>query len=393
VAITFVGDCLLPGGRVRRAAVTFDGPLVVEVRPPRAGDPAHVDGLLVPGLVNAHTHLELGSVGRVPGGDGLPGWVGRQLASRAGAALDPSAAAAGAWELVALGCAAISDVAGELSTVDALLEAGLSGVAQVELIGLDPAREAAGVARAHAIGRVVASGAATVVERPAPHAPYSTAPAIARACFARRLGAPASVHLAEDEAELSLLATGGGPWAAILDVRAPGWRDLSPPGPGPVDWLAAVGGLGPNALIVHGVHLGPADLARVAAAAAPICLCVRSNLHVHGQTADLAAVAAIDAPIALGTDSLASCPDLDVLAEIPTLVARAPGVPIARWLRAATEGGARALGLAGLGAFEVGAAPGLLQLDSDVDGLSLRAPGRRWLVRPGPAGIATRGAS
>lgn len=379
----FHGDCLLPGGRIARATVRFEGRRVVEVRPPRSGDPAKRPGLLVPGLVNAHTHLELSDVGAVDGGDGLPGWVGRQLAARRGASVGAEAARRGAVALVAAGCAAVGDI-GAQSSAELLCEAGLSGVAWVELLGLDAAREVDGVARAAALGRVVAGPDARVVERAAAHAPYSTAVGLARAALRPVLGAPGTVHLAEDPAERTFLASASGPWAAVLDRLGVAWRGRSGPGPGPVDWLRAAGALGPSTLAAHGVDLRPDERAALASAGVTICLCPRSNLHIGGVAPDVAALLAAGVPLALGTDSLASSPDLDVLGEIPVLVGLAPEVPVATWLAIATEGGARALGAAGLGVLEVGASPGLLQLDADVEGLRAGAPSRAWLVRPGP---------
>jgi len=376
------GECALPGGRVEQATLRFRGRSLVEVRAPRLGDPAPHEGLLVPGLVNAHTHLELGGVGLVSGGDGLPAWVERQLAARASAAVGLDAVVAGARSLPALGVAAVCDVGACEGRAAAIAQAGVSGVASVELIGLDPQRRCLGLDRARA-GSTHRGERAVVVERAGPHAPYSTHPDVARACAAPVEGRPTTLHLAEDPAEDRFLRHGDGPWAALLDRLGVAWREVELPGPDPVSWLASVGLLGPQALVVHGVTLDRAGFATLARARAPLCLCVRSNLHIGGRAPDVGGAVQLGVPLALGTDGLVSCPDLDVLGEIPALARLAPQVPIARWLQAATEGGARALGLPGLGSLEVGSSPGLLQLDSDPSGLAQRAPGRRWLVSPG----------
>ena len=87
---------------------------------------------------------------------------------------------------------------------------------------------------------------------------------------------------------------------------------------------------------------------------------------------------------ALGTDSLASCPDLDVLAEIPVLARAFPEVPVSRWLAMATHEGAAASRALGVGRVVAGASPGLLHLEvRELEALAGTAPARRWIVAPG----------
>lgn len=379
---TFTGDCLLPGARIAPATVVVRGGVIVQVRLPEPGDPPALSGLIVPGLINAHTHLELSDLGLVAGGEGLPAWVAAQLRKRSPATVGLEVARGAAGALVDAGVAAVSDVCGQASTAQVLLDAGLSGIAQVELLGRDAEREALGVSRAQELGRTLSSSRAVVVERPAPHAPYSTSLALARACLRSVGAAPATVHLAEDPAELTFLRTQTGPWAELLDALGVQWRGRETIPGDPVSWLDAAGGLRSGVLAVHGVCLGPDDLGRLAGAGVSLCLCLRSNLHISRELPDLAACLRSGLTLCLGTDSAASCPDLDVLAELPVLARAVPEVPVARWLELATAGGARALGLPRLGALRVGTAPGIVHLDGSAEDLRLRAPDRRWLVRP-----------
>jgi cytosine/adenosine deaminase-related metal-dependent hydrolase len=94
-------------------------------------------------------------------------------------------------------------------------------------------------------------------------------------------------------------------------------------------------------------------------------VCARSNLHVGGRLPDVKALRESRLPLALGTDSLASAPDLSLWAEMATLSARFPGVPAAYWLDAATRGGARALSLPACGALRPGRRPGVLDVAID----------------------------
>jgi cytosine/adenosine deaminase-related metal-dependent hydrolase len=148
-------------------------------------------------------------------------------------------------------------------------------------------------------------------------------------------------------------------------MRALG-RDLGafpPPGVSPVAHLDALGVLSPQALLVHLTLTRGEDLDRVARTGARAVLCPRSNLHITGRLPDAEGILARGIPLALGTDSLASCPDLDVLAEAACARERFPEVPPARWLEAITAGGAEVLGVAGMGIVEEGTAAPLLHVE------------------------------
>ena len=111
------------------------------------------------------------------------------------------------------------------------------------------------------------------------------------------------------------------------------------------------------------VHAGADDRRIAREAGATVVLCPRSNLHIGGRLPDVDALLADGVPLALGTDSLASTPDLSLWGEMATLAAHFPAVPAARWLDAATRGGARALGPARRSArSRPGARPGVLDV-------------------------------
>lgn len=395
---------------------------IVAVRPAGPGDPDPHDGLLIPGLVNAHLHLELSHLGLVHGPPnlleltGLVAWVTglmlRRRALRADEEPDERVVMAmQAAKLRAGGTAGVCDIANGGATAALLAGAGLSGVVQHELIGFDARRVSEAVQAAGEIGGEVLGDHARVVIRPSPHALYSTAPAVVRATVlgprarspepgaeaarsttgthldARRRP-PASIHVAEDRAELRFLRDGTGPWAGFLDRLGVQWRWWTAPGLSPVQLLDQLGVLGPELLLVHGVHLSPHDRTLIARRGSALCLCPRSNRHIGGELPDVVALLQAGVRLCLGTDSLASSPDLDVLGEIPVLHAAFPGVSADVWLRMATEGGASALGLDHLGAIAPGRAPGLVLLDGvgSPDDLSAAAPSRRtWLH---PAGVA-----
>jgi len=144
----------------------------------------------------------------------------------------------------------------------------------------------------------------------------------------------------------------------------------------------------PGPLLVHMVHAGDDDRRRARAAGATVVLCPRSNLHVGGRLPDVASLVDDGVRLALGTDSLASAPDLSLWAEMQTLARALPRLPPRLWLDAATTGGAHALGLAGtLGALTPGRRPGLLDVaiapgerDPERALVDNPAPALRWLL-------------
>lgn len=355
---------LLPQGLRQNVAVTVteDG----EIRAVGPADPALViPGTGVPGLVNAHTHLEL-SGALVPGGQGLPAWVQALYNT-------PRAAFPAVDGLIETGTFAVGEVTNTRAT-DVLLGASpLRGRIFHEVLGIDVSADLPPVEPAPA------GFTATHV----PHAPYSTSAAHIQAALADG----GTIHVAEDPAETTFLATGTGPWATFLTRVG---RDLSGwvvPGCSPIAYLDRLGVLKPGVGLVHAVHVSSADLDLIAASGATVVLCPRSNLHIGGQLPDVPPMIERGIPLALGTDSRASCPDLDLLADVAVLRRAFPEVSPQVWLQAATAGGAALVGVqaelvpgARCGVLLLEGAPGQV-LDHD------RIP-RRWLASPVPAAAA-----
>ena len=215
------GWVAIEGGRVVSCGAADRPEAVVE----QARDIDLGNVAILPGLVNAHTHLELSYLrGRVPRGASFVSWIRSVMTTRRGYP-DPSApeildaVADGIAEAIRCGTAAVGDISNTLVTCQPLMESALAGVVFYELIGfkaadpvgmVDRARDA--VRRVNATGRVRASLAA--------HAPYSVAPAVLRAIAEAidRDGLPAcSVHVSESAEEVEFIRTGEGPWRQLLE--------------------------------------------------------------------------------------------------------------------------------------------------------------------------------
>jgi aminodeoxyfutalosine deaminase len=349
--------------------------------------------ILLPGLVNAHAHLELSALrGHTPPGGGFGRWVTGMMQKRA--VLRPEedleAIEAAVSELLRSGTMALGEVTNSLASLDALASAPIHVRLFHEVFGSgSQAAEAAYERARDASARHTFPAHVSYVR--APHTLFSLHPRVVTRIVAeaREAGALTSLHLAEHAAERAYLEHGGGPIAefqASMGVPTPDW---SPVGQGPVHYAEALSVLGPALLCVHLCDARPDELALVAQSGARAVLCPRSNLFIELKLPPLHAILAAGLAPALGTDSLASNTSLDVLAEAAALRDRFPQVPPSEIVAMATSYGADALGLGHrLGAFAPGRAPGVLAIDfaevpPDPYKLVLRSPPlpRRVLVR------------
>ncbi|MEC7945964.1 MAG: amidohydrolase family protein, partial [Myxococcota bacterium] len=257
-----------------------------------------------------------------------------------------------------------------------LRAAGLAGVVQIECLGVSSGRwrprlEAASARR----------GSRQVAIRPTAHSPVSCAPDLLLEALAGNPTGPApTIHCDEDAADGLLLRERAGPWAPFHDRIGHDWRGGLGHGRSGVAVLDDLGLLRPALGLVHLVHADGRDLDRVARSGATAILCPRSNQHIGGRLPDVAGMVARGIPLAIGTDSLASSPDLDIVAEAATLRAAFPDLPCETWLSALTTGGAALLGATGAGALRPGTHPGLLHVGIPPvnDPLGVLLDGTRW---------------
>jgi cytosine/adenosine deaminase-related metal-dependent hydrolase len=391
------------------AAVVRDGAVVVgargevvdvgpagEVLPRHAGAPVErVRGVVLPGLVNAHTHLELSALhGQVPGGAGFVPWVEHLIGLRGEARPeeDTDAIERAVQELDARGTVAVGEVTNSLAAVPALARFGLAGCVFHEVFGveLEPLERRVDALPAMIEERLGVWPSNDLAYAPSPHTLYTTHREMVRRLVrdARDRGARVSIHVAEHAAERRFLEAGDGPIVDWYERRLKLRRDLleiarkSPPA------LAdELGALAPHVLLVHLTDARPEELQLVARRGCPVVFCPRSNLFIETKLPPLLSAIAAGILPALGTDSLASNASLDVLAEARALGDRFPGVPATDLLRMATWEGARALGREDVGRVARGARPGLIAIDGDCGDdacafvlKSTRSP-RRWISR------------
>jgi cytosine/adenosine deaminase-related metal-dependent hydrolase len=333
-----------------------------------------IRGVIMPGLVNAHTHLELSALrGRVPGRDGFIAWVEKLIGARVELAEDEErdAIRAAVRELREAGTVAVGEVTNSLAAVSALAEAKIAGCVFHEVFGQDLVRLRERVLglEAELKERLPLWPSDDLAYAPAPHTLYTLHLEVAKMILeeCRRRGRRTSLHLLEHAMERRAIERGEGPVALWLATRSrvdP--SELAWPKKPVLDVAAEMGALADDVLLVHLTEARPDELARIAAAKSPVVLCPRSNLHIEGKLPPLLAILEAGIEPALGTDSLASNASLDVLAEAKALGDRFPNVPPYTLVKMTTWNGARALGLRNLGRIAEGARPGIVAIDGDL---------------------------
>ena len=338
---------------IRNGWVDVDHGLITGVGAGAGGTRAFLRGevdlgscIVLPSLVNAHTHLELSVFrGQVQAASSMSQWARELMARTARVTLNEAAIRTAAAEARRTGTGLVGDISNTLASVAPLRDAGMASVVFRELLGFDQRDPIGLVARACAeMGK---QGMDNPRLRLAAHAPYSVSPALfaaLRAAADRERLWPLSVHVAESREELEFLRSGTGAWREILEERGrwdPCWVSATA---SPVEYLDGLGWLGARTMMVHGVQLTDAELACMAGAGATLVTCPRSNHHTGAGSPPIARFYAAGVQVAVGTDSLASVADLNLFSELHAMRRLAPSVPAGAILHSATQVGAAALG-------------------------------------------------
>lgn len=322
------------------------------------------DGVLTPGLVNCHTHLELTHLAGQNAEPEFPKWIRRVRELKDATTPDGFYAAAlqGVKDSWAGGVTCVAETGSTGAVMRALHDLRGRGIVYQEVFGPDPDKVAASMVElATAVSQLRRLTTAQLRLGVSPHAPYTVSAPLyeAVAGFARRERLPVAVHLAESKDESQFVESGTGAFADAWRARG---IAAQAHGCAPVEYLRRLGLLNAGTLCIHCVQTDQHDVAVLGAAGVAIAHCPRSNrAHGHGA-APLGAFRAAGLRVGLGTDSVASVGDLDLWAE-----ARAAGLEGTDALRALTIDGARALGWAReIGSLEVGKAADLAVFPGDL---------------------------
>lgn len=339
------------------------------------------DALLVPGLVNAHCHLEFSSLGRRIGRKGipLPEWIRRIIEKRPTGKATAKAIDAGLQESLRCGVTTLAEICRtETDAYRAAVEGPRLTLFQ-ESIGFSQARAGSAVAAVEARlaeldGLANSMGRDRLRLGVSPHAPYTASPSLIRELVSTALGRSAcvSLHLAESKEELELLNDGKGPFQVLLEERGMWDQWVIARGSSPQDYLRMLT-RSPAALVVHGNYLDHPSLAMMArhAGAMSLVYCPRSHIFFEHKTYPLPQALELGVRVCLGTDSRASNPDLSILSEMRVAHRLFPQVNPEAILRMGTLSGAEALRWDEVGAIKPGAWADMvaLRLPTGAEGL------------------------
>jgi cytosine/adenosine deaminase-related metal-dependent hydrolase len=302
-------------------------------------------GVIIPALVNTHVHLEFTPLqGAIPPQTNLPDWLQAALAGSASLAPDrvDHGVRQGLAEMRRFGTNLVGEVSNTGRSLPLLAASNLDFHFFYECLGFDllslaPLAEDLPFFAQPSLNSLPVSAAA--------HAPYSVSAPLFRRLKAwnQAQARPTSVHLAESQEEIDFLRQGDGPFRDLLVQRGRWYEDYTPPGFSPAVYLDILGFWDELTLAVHGVWLDEPDRVLLARRGVWLALCPRSNLHTGAGFPDLPALQRAGLRLTLGTDSLASTPDLNLFQEIKLLHNRFPQVHLSHILAMATRHGAAAL--------------------------------------------------
>lgn len=362
-AVAVAGDKIVAVGKSRDITLRFPDATVTDF-----GISA-----ILPGLVNAHSHLELTVMrGFLENEEhDFKAWLGKLTVARMALTGDDLfvSAACGAMEAARAGITCVADSSSVATrTMPAVSAVGLRGIIYQETFGPDPnvAEQSLADLRRELHAMRALQGT-TLRAGVSPHAPYTvSAPllrSIAKLAIEEKL--PLMMHAAESQAEKSLLLDGTGAFAEGLRKRNIDWQA---PGISTIQYLAGQDIMDTQPLLAHCITVDDHDIETIRRAGARVAHCPKSNAKLRHGRAPFAKLISAGLKVGLGSDSVASNNNCDILEEArfailvargssPTLMAGVSSTETLadarataainpdRALFAATLGGARALGL------------------------------------------------
>ena len=323
------------------------------------------DAVLLPGIINTHTHLELTAMRGFLEDLCFNDWIDKLRSSRKEALTDEmiiDSARYGILEGLHSGITTYADTCYSGFPMRAMIEVGVRGIMFQETFGSGPEQcEASMAALRTRVAELAPTQTDLVRLGISPHAPYTVSDRLYEACaeFAAESGYRMGLHISESAAEMDLVREATGDFAREWVERG---LEVVPRGRSPVELLERTGCLDGAPLLIHCVRLDADDIATIRKHGCSVAHCPASNAKFgHGISP---VVELIDAGVVvgLGSDSVASNNRMDILEEarLAVLFQRASRrnervVPARQALEMATIDGARSLRIDDkVGSLEVG---------------------------------------
>ena len=358
------------GAPIRNGVVTYDSEngLILDIQPlcSETADTEHYNGVLVPGFVNAHCHLELSNMkGLIPPCRHLIDFLLKVFSLQQTTAYSPDASAAADALMYSSGISIVGDISNVADSVPVKASSKITYVNFIELIGTSPERVARNVDTYNKVSEKF-SYVADSMYCAVPHAPYSVSPQMFDAI--NELNGPRkdviSIHNQETEAENELYVSHQGDFVSRFPI------DLGAiPVTGKPSLQSYVHHLKDykNVLLVHNTFSRREDFAIAQSQLQNpyFVLCPKSNLYLENALPDIDTMLDMNLNLCLGTDSLSSNDTLSILDEMKVLRKNFKQLSFDKLLQMATINGARALNQQDrFGQLNPGIAPGLVLLEN-----------------------------
>jgi cytosine/adenosine deaminase-related metal-dependent hydrolase len=332
------------------------------------------EGVLIPGFVNAHAHLELSHLkNKIPKHTGLIGFIG-SIGKLRSLQPDVQLIANADKEMQCNGIVAVGDISNGANSFYQKTKSNIQYLTFIELMGMAEAisqtRFEDGIELLKILRKAGLKGFLT------PHAPYSLSSSLWRMLTADANSHPViwSVHNQESAEETNLFRDGSGGFPPFLSLFGNDFLKWSGKAKSSLQYALQYYSSVSKLLLVHNTFTADEDLRmlKIAGVNTTLVLCPNANLYIENTLPDIPMLASSGLPIALGTDSLASNSRLSVLEEMKTIQLRFSDISLEQLVNWGTLSGAQALGFdSELGSFEPGKKPGV-NLITGVDIAALR---------------------
>ncbi|ETR74414.1 MAG: Amidohydrolase [Candidatus Magnetoglobus multicellularis str. Araruama] len=325
---------------VQNASLTID-PMGTIIHCGSSSNPSAIDlgdGVMMPALINAHTHLELSALrNQLPMNMGFTSWVQHLIETRACTPTETliQGAQDACEKLWKLGTCAVGEISSLGLTQNIFFNSGLYGCWFQEYLGNEILP----------LNTHLSDPQSNCFISLAGHAPHTTSPNLLKHLKQASTNKPFSIHVAESDVEMTFITQASGNWADFLTSRGVDYSQWGLPQLSPVRHLERIGLLDHNTLLVHLLNIDKHDLTIVKKHHCPVCICPRSNVNLHQRLPNVNQMIDSGLTVCLGTDSLASVASLSIWDEMKYLATHCPNISPTQILAMATTSGARALGI------------------------------------------------
>jgi cytosine/adenosine deaminase-related metal-dependent hydrolase len=335
-------------------------------------DVEHFEGIICPGFINTHCHLELSHFkGRITENSGMTGFIKELLSARptfSSVEITRGIEAAEA-EMIKNGIVAVGDISNDNSTFRQKSKKNLKYHTFLEVFDLNPAKAEDLFEAALELKKELGDLPSSIV----PHAPYTVSEKLFRLinAEARKNNSILSIHNQESKGESELFESHSGPMFEAFSKM--GVDLLHFPASGKNSLRTTLTKLPPKQkiLLVHNTFTSAEDIEWARSQISDLfwCTCPNANLYIENRLPDYDIFIKADAKMTIGTDSLASNRSLSVLDELKVITKNGYQIPMQTLLTWATKNGAEFLGFEELGTIEKGKKPGLNLLTKLKDGM------------------------